>query len=319
MPFFSIILPCYNSEKTLSKCLDSIVNQSFGDFECIVCDDGSNDRTDTILALYQKKDKRIACIRQDNKGTCEATNSCIRKAKGQYIVPIDHDDWIDYSLLEEIKKVIDASDSDLIGFFSDSFPKDDSALIDKRCEDGRLIVSTNTKEKYDIAFNKSHIFRTHTSTSFRKELLENIVFRGNPVGADTVVMNLLIHRANKVAVINKVLYHRFNDKNSQSRIKRVDGDNWLFIIYGILLNIKLYKDNKKENRCLNMGYNYYLMARSEYRSKNSFLLFKLYKVSFRLLLYSKLFIRNKIISNYIVLLFPFFPIRSSFLIQNLED
>ena len=94
MPKVSIILPVYNVEKYLSQCLDSIVNQTLKDFECICINDGSPDNSLAILKEYASKDSRIKIINQENKGQSSARNVGMNFSKGKYIAFIDSDDWI---------------------------------------------------------------------------------------------------------------------------------------------------------------------------------------------------------------------------------
>lgn len=85
MPVISIVVPVYNVEKYLSTCLQSIINQSFKDFEAILMDDGFTDKSGSICDEFSKKDPRFIIIHQDNKGLPGARNSGLHIAKGEYI------------------------------------------------------------------------------------------------------------------------------------------------------------------------------------------------------------------------------------------
>lgn len=91
----SVIIPIFNAEKTLKRCLDSILNQTFKNFEIICVNDGSQDKSIDILKEYKEKDNRIIIIQQENKGVSSARNAGIKIAKGKYITFIDSDDWIE--------------------------------------------------------------------------------------------------------------------------------------------------------------------------------------------------------------------------------
>ena len=107
MPELSIIVPVYKVEKYLSRCLDSILKQTFREFELIIIDDGSPDQSGLIADRYAKSDKRIRIIHQENKGVSEARNVGIKYAKGTYIGFVDPDNYIEpdmYStMLQEMK------------------------------------------------------------------------------------------------------------------------------------------------------------------------------------------------------------------------
>lgn len=103
-PFFSIIIPLYNSENYIEKTLDSITKQTFNDFEVIIINDGSTDNGDTICEKYCSSDQRFKIFNQSNQGVSTARNRGIKLAKGKYIVFIDADDFIETKYLETLQK-----------------------------------------------------------------------------------------------------------------------------------------------------------------------------------------------------------------------
>ena len=102
MPEISVIVPVYNVEKYLRRCIDSILNQTFSDFELILVDDGSTDASPAICDEYAKKDKRVVVIHQQNAGVSQARNAGLDAAKGIYIVFVDSDDYVDELYLEKL-------------------------------------------------------------------------------------------------------------------------------------------------------------------------------------------------------------------------
>lgn len=111
---YSFIVPVYNTEKYLKKCLDSLVNQTYKDFEIIVVNDGSTDKSSSIFSKYQKKYKNIIVINKENEGLSMARNRGVQKSSGKYIIFVDSDDYVSNKLLEEVDKKID--DSDILRF-----------------------------------------------------------------------------------------------------------------------------------------------------------------------------------------------------------
>ena len=99
MPKFSVIIPVYNVEKYIKKCLDSVFNQTFKDFEVIVINDGTPDKSMDIVKQYDVK-----VIEQKNQGQSAARNNGIKKAKGDYLIFLDSDDYWEKELLSEINK-----------------------------------------------------------------------------------------------------------------------------------------------------------------------------------------------------------------------
>ena len=109
----SIIVPVYNVEKYLEACLDSILNSSFTDFELILVDDGSTDRSGAICDAYQDKDHRIAVIHQVNAGVSAARNAGLRVSSGEYITFVDSDDLVHPLMLEILMFAISSGDYDM--------------------------------------------------------------------------------------------------------------------------------------------------------------------------------------------------------------
>lgn len=116
MSKFSIIIPVYNSEQYLKRCLDSVIAQTHTDFEIICVDDGSTDKSFDILTRYKLKEPRLKVITQSNSGQGSARNRALGVAQGEYIYFLDSDDYIDSTLLEEALKIFKETDVDLVCF-----------------------------------------------------------------------------------------------------------------------------------------------------------------------------------------------------------
>ncbi len=101
-PLISIIIPAYNAEKYIDRCLKSIYEQTYSQWECIVINDGSTDRTDEHITLWAQRDNRIRLISQINKGMGQARNRGISLATGKYLTFVDSDDWIEPDYVEEM-------------------------------------------------------------------------------------------------------------------------------------------------------------------------------------------------------------------------
>ncbi len=98
----SIIVPVYNVEKYLKRCLDSLISQTLKDIEIICVNDGSKDNSDKILEEYARKDSRIIIINQENQGISVARNNGMDIAKGKYVGFVDSDDWVDSDFFEKL-------------------------------------------------------------------------------------------------------------------------------------------------------------------------------------------------------------------------
>lgn len=122
----SIIIPIYNVEKYLRTCLDSVLAQTYTDYEVIMVDDGSTDKSDDIAKEYQNKDTRFHLIRQENKGLASARNTGIRVAKGEYIYFIDSDDCINPSLLKIVVEIAQQKNANIVQINLQAVPEGDT-------------------------------------------------------------------------------------------------------------------------------------------------------------------------------------------------
>lgn len=119
---FSIIIPIYNCEKYLSRCIDSVLNQNYNNFELILVDDGSTDNSGLICDEYSKKNSQIKTLHKTNEGVSKARNVGIENSKGKYIIFLDSDDYLSKDYFEEINKILTKfKNIELInfGFYSD--------------------------------------------------------------------------------------------------------------------------------------------------------------------------------------------------------
>ncbi len=115
MPKISIIIPCYNQGKYIAECLDSVIAQTFKDFEAIIINDGSTDNSLKIIEPYLKKHSNLRLINKTSTGgVVSARNKAIRKAKGTYIYPLDADDIISPDCLEKLYQAMIANKGDII-------------------------------------------------------------------------------------------------------------------------------------------------------------------------------------------------------------
>ena len=110
----SIIVPVFNTEKYLEKCLDSISSQTYKEYEVILVDDGSSDASGEICDRCAKNDKRIKVIHKQNEGSTSARKEGIQKAEGDYIAFVDSDDWIESDFIEKLMNVMEANAADIV-------------------------------------------------------------------------------------------------------------------------------------------------------------------------------------------------------------
>ena len=116
----SIIVPVFNAERHLKKCLESIIAQTFTDWECILVDDGSKDSSGDICDEYAKGDSRFVVIHKDNDGVSSARQEGTNRAQGNYIIHVDSDDWVEPNMLLELfKKAQEGADVVIADYWVD--------------------------------------------------------------------------------------------------------------------------------------------------------------------------------------------------------
>lgn len=198
----SVIIPVYNAEDTIEKCINSIINQTYTDYEIIAINDGSKDNSFNILKNYEKilKDK-IKIINQKNQGVSKTRNNAIKLANGDFITFIDNDDFIDKDYLKTYISEIDNSDFDVVIGGYRRVDENNKILYQKKLHDTQW-------SKYLIVSPWSKIFR-------RNFLIENkIEFLEYKIGED-VYFNLSILAHNpRVKILKYIGYNwYFNSKS----------------------------------------------------------------------------------------------------------
>ncbi|MDQ0903968.1 glycosyltransferase family 2 protein [Paenibacillus sp. V4I7] len=113
-PKVSVIVPVYNCEKFISKCIDSIIHQTYSNIEVVIVNDGSTDRSEEIVNGFKEKDARIVYYYQDNSGPSDARNHGINKSTGEYLAFIDSDDTVDRYYIELLLDKMKTSEADLV-------------------------------------------------------------------------------------------------------------------------------------------------------------------------------------------------------------
>ena len=113
-PKISIIVPIYNAEKYLSRCLDSILSQTFCDFEVLLIDDGSTDMSSNICEQYGLKDNRFRIYHKKNEGVAVARQWGLDQAIGKFVIHVDSDDWLEPNMLQDMSLCIMNEDADIL-------------------------------------------------------------------------------------------------------------------------------------------------------------------------------------------------------------
>lgn len=197
----SILLPAYNGEKYLKRALDSIVNQTYKDFEVILIDDGSTDSTPQICDEYAKKYSFIHTFHQKNVGPFKIREKLLEKAKGKYIFFLDQDDYYDLTLLEKTMRAFEQTHADVVGW-----GKTRLTMAGDRIE--------NPIEEWGaVQWQKRTAWGVHPETiyySAPKSLWNQVERTPDPDGGDLVddvwFTSQLVPKAKKVVSLGEALY-----------------------------------------------------------------------------------------------------------------
>ena len=205
-PKISVIIPCYNVEKYLEQCLESLLKQTCKNFEIICIDDGSEDFTNGILIAFAHIDKRIKFIAQKNAGPSIARNKGLTIAKGEYISFVDADDWVDENYFENLLNAIERNNCDIAV----------STIVRKRKFSQKYRVYYTEEKVYTNLQDKLDVCKVPTCSYiwnklYKKELIQNWFFKEGVYFEDMLWLPEVLKRANGlVTVAGTNYYYRVN-------------------------------------------------------------------------------------------------------------
>ena len=215
VPKLSVIVPVYNVEKYLRRCLDSILNQSLTDLELIVIDDGSPDTCSQICDEYANKDSRVIVVHQDNKGVSAARNKGLDLAKGEWITFVDSDDFLEENAYSILLEAAEKSDSDLAIM--------DFAYVD---ENNNVLAGRERVYGDEMILSKKDIIRMQFDIPLTIRLVMfNKVFKRNTItgiyydedlkcAEDTLMLSQCLERVHLAVYIRQPFYRNVQREGS---------------------------------------------------------------------------------------------------------
>ena len=250
----SIIVPVYNVEAYLDKCLDSLVNQTYSNIEIILVDDGSTDSSSQKCDNWRKKDKRIKVVHKENGGLSDARNKGISVSTGEYICFVDSDDYIDSKYVELLYNAIMKNKTNI-----------------SQC--GIKYVDDAGKDMNDVGYNKDiclsgiemlqDVYNGHYVENvvawnrlYKREMIDNFLFPKGRIHEDEYTTYKLLYFEKKVSIVKEKLYYYRQSNNSITRssfkLRRLD------IIDAYKEKIEFYNANDCPNLLMQNTVNYYL-------------------------------------------------------------
>lgn len=206
----SVIVPVYNVEKYLKRCVDSILNQTYKNLEIILVDDGSPDKCGEICDEYAEKDGRVKVIHKENGGLSDARNVGIDIAKGKFISFIDSDDYVEKEYVKVLYSAIIKDKTDMaIGAHKVIY--EGGSVLEKATQEESVLQPEEVLNRilYDNGIDLSAWAKL-----YRRELFKDICFPKNRLFEDAATTYKLVDRSKKISIISKSIYNYVIRKNS---------------------------------------------------------------------------------------------------------
>jgi len=220
-PLVSVIIPVYNMERYLGKCMDSVLRQTYGNIEILLINDGSTDGSGRICDEYAERDKRIVVKHQPNSGASASRNKGIDLASGEYLAFVDSDDYILPNMIEKLVALCSRFNADIAiceiyENEPDIYENSDQSIKVMRNDEFMPLILRDVIPAYMC--NKL----------FRAELFEGIRFPLNIMVGDMVIAHHIFNAANQIVQTNEKLYVYYSKRPNNMSHNR---DNWVALSY----------------------------------------------------------------------------------------
>lgn len=215
MPKVSVIVPVYKAEKYLHRCVDSILAQTFKDFELLLIDDGSPDRSGEICDEYAQKDNRIRVFHKENGGVSSARQKGMDEAVGEYTIHADPDDWVEPTMLEELYRKAKEDDADMVicDFYRNTVNVQEYVRQQPSALDHKTVLRELFQQLHGSCWNK-----LVSRVCYKKYGLEFVEWMS--FCEDLFLNARLLLNPIKVAYLPKAFYHYDQTENNNSIVRR---------------------------------------------------------------------------------------------------
>jgi glycosyltransferase involved in cell wall biosynthesis len=210
----SIIIPVYNDEKNLPRCLDSLLSQTFGDFELLLIDDGSTDACPAICDAYANKDPRIRVCHKENEGISKTRQYGLNNTSGDYIYFVDSDDWIEPNVVADVTKKLENDRADIIfmDFFKETAAGKERIIIQKPSALDTETITRLVLEGKLLSCPWNFIINRNFCAKTKVNFVEGINY-----GEDTLFILELLLNTPRAAYLARAYYHHTYNHNSFTR------------------------------------------------------------------------------------------------------
>lgn len=237
----SIGVPVYNVDKYLDECLDSIMKQTFKDFEVILVDDGSTDDSFKICQKYVMKDKRFKLIHQENKGLAGARNTCLKYMTGDFVTWIDSDDKVVPNYLERLLEVQKETQADIVNGVYYSIVENKIIYYDFRSILPQLdVTSISEEDTLESFFNNKYQLAMLWGNLERRKLYKGVYFSQGIIHEDTGNRFKVFLQAKKIVVLPEAIYGYRKRQDSIMSKKRESLEDKLDLVRNNIFNLEKF-------------------------------------------------------------------------------
>ncbi len=202
----SIIVPIYNVERYLERCVNSLISQTYKDIEIILVDDGATDNSGIICDKLGEQDERIRVIHKKNGGLSDARNVGISVSNGKYILLVDSDDYVEYTMCEELIKVAEETDADLVSFREQKVDEESGAVMGPPLKETKNVEVMSGYEAGEKYLYGKYIQHSACSKLYKRKLFDRVVFPVGMLAEDYATTYLYVFYSDKVAYYDRKLY-----------------------------------------------------------------------------------------------------------------
>lgn len=238
----SVIMPVYKVEKFIGKCIDSLLGQTFTEWELIAVDDGSPDSSGKICDEYAEKDSRITVIHKENGGAPSARNAAIPKARGEYLYFMDSDDWAEPNMFEEMYKLARENNAQLVvsGYYIETYFNDTEYYSQEQALPSRIFKNKDEFRDYAYKmFDKNLLYAPWNKLFLREYVVDNEIRFKNTFWDDFPFNLDVIKDVERVVLTENKYYHFIRARKDSETAKyrpdmyekREEEHVWMITLY----------------------------------------------------------------------------------------
>ncbi|HFI0378844.1 TPA: glycosyltransferase family 2 protein [Streptococcus suis] len=261
----SIIVPIYNVEKFLPRCIESICNQTYENIEILLINDGSTDGSEQICMDFMKRDSRIRYFLKENGGLSDARNYGIERACGKYLAFIDSDDFVESDfILRLYDALVQQNASVAIAGFSKV--DENGTILKKELLENEELVLTGREVCKKLHSEKGQVFVVAWNKLYKKELFSNVQYAKGKIHEDEYLAYQLFYEIEPIAIVEECLYYYVERRESITRTQMTDLRFECLIEYQ-LLRIDFF-NSKNDSELLTLNQQAFLLFVIQFLEQN---------------------------------------------------